>query len=165
MIFLKIDENNTERYVTDIIENGGLVKFYRDNCIHCENMKAAWNALEFYAKFNKKINKNKYSKLVIAEVNADALPTLIHKLPNNKHLRNINGFPTILYINPGGKVGGEFNDDRTTENLAKFIDSNLKKHHHTKTRLTKKRNTKYGRIKKKPNKSRRKQRTKRRLIR
>ena len=94
------------------------VKFYMDGCLHCENMKPAWNELE-----NDLIN-NYEGDFTIMAVNANALNQLKSPI-----IENVEGFPTIFMVNKDGSKGIDYNGDRSKTDMLNFVlsNSNVKK--------------------------------------
>lgn len=89
----------------------GTVLFYSDQCPHCLTMKPQWESMK---------KKLKRKPVNIYEVNSDDLRYIDHPLKNV-----IDGFPTILNVNNRNII--PFENERTSENMIKFVESNISK--------------------------------------
>jgi thioredoxin-related protein len=94
---IKLQENYSN--LGGLYKDDKIIFFYRENCIHCNNMKSEW------IKFRNSSNKN------IVEVD-------ISKHPNIANEYNINGVPHIIKIKSG--IITEFNGPRTAKELENF---------------------------------------------
>lgn len=93
---------------------------YMEGCGPCNATRPEWAKLEHalkdqYAKNN---------KLVVADVNKDYQDAI-------KHLGNIDGYPTLKYINKNGKKVESYEDsgvkskDRSVDSFINWIESNI----------------------------------------
>ena len=127
MTFISIGPNDAALFDKLVKNKPAFVKFYSPFCIHCIEMAPAWNAL-----------KGLQNKVNIIAVHSGA----IHKI-RSACSQNINGFPTIMEVKPGGKPGREYLGSRDTNSMLEFINttfqSRKKTHKRKKTRKQKKR--------------------------
>lgn len=115
MKFISITPENVSNY-EDIIKTQNMpsfVKFYSPNCGHCQAMQPAWDALENNTDV-------KGMGIAIIEVRDDAINSITHNSG-----KNVLGFPTIRVI-INGKITKEYNGDRSTNDMVKFIKENIK---------------------------------------
>lgn len=88
------------------------VKFYHDQCGHCNAMLPAWKRLEDTFKKNKKHNGH------IISVHHDAIQGIQSSVKNF-----VNGYPTLLEVLPGGVKGQEFSGERSFAKLHEFASN------------------------------------------
>ena len=91
-----------------------LVWFYATWCGHCQNMEKNWNELK----------ENHSEELDLAQVESQDY------MYNYKHSPNedrITGYPTLRLYHKN-KMIGEYDGDRSYEDLERFIESYLDKH-------------------------------------
>ena len=114
------------------------VKFYHDQCGHCNAMLPHWKQLETAFK-NKKHNGH------IISVHHDAIKGIKSIIKNH-----VNGYPTILEVLPGGIKGREFSGERSFERLHAFAKNifGKKQYGGRKTKKFKKSRSKKSRSKK-----------------
>lgn len=115
MSFVIVDNNNLESF-NNKFENGNwLVWYYAPWCGHCEMMEPTWNKF-----IEEKNSDSELQSLNCAKVSDSVLP----KLNSEKH--SVSGFPTIKFFNKGKQTkNGDFNKERTVENLKNFSLENL----------------------------------------
>ncbi len=102
--------------VIKLLENNTcFIAVFSQSCIHCINMKPAWNNL-------KKNLKKMKSNSVVLEIDASQLDYI-----NYGPLKNsIRGFPAIM-IFKNGKMFKDFAGDRTTPEMLKFFKPHVEK--------------------------------------
>jgi thiol-disulfide isomerase/thioredoxin len=146
MKFISIGPNDAALFDKLVKNKPAFVKFYSPFCIHCIEMAPAWNAL-----------KGLQNKVNIIAVHSGA----IHKI-RSACAQNINGFPTIMEVKPGGKPGREYLGSRDANSMLEFINttfqSRKKTHKRKKTRKQKK-NQADKRLKKHIKKTKKQRRT------
>ncbi len=91
--------------------NQGTVLFYHPQCGHCQSMKPQWEEMK------KKINKRNCN---IYEVNGENMDEIYHPMKEV-----VNGFPTIMNVHNGKLT--QFEKERNTENMIKFVLANEEK--------------------------------------
>jgi len=135
MKFISIGSNGLDEYgnsFDEVIENKNInyfIKFYHPKCIHCINMKDAWNSL----KSNKFLKNN---KIKIIEVHVDSIPTI-----KNTIKYKIKGYPTILGIDNINNSIIKYNGNRMTDDMVSFILKNLTKNRLKKLNKSKRNNS------------------------
>jgi len=87
----------------------GTILIYSDYCPHCASMKPQWEQMK------KQMNKKSAN---IYEINSDDLPFINHPIKNI-----IDGYPMILNVNNREIV--PFEQERTLDNLIRFVESNI----------------------------------------
>lgn len=93
---------------------------YMDGCGPCNATRPEWDKLEHILKEQYKNNDN----LVIVDVNRNFLPKL-------KNIGEIDGFPTMKYINNKGKIIETYENssinkkDRSTDSFINWIESKI----------------------------------------
>ena len=136
MEILSFDGDNARDASELLRGKTGFAKVYHPDCGHCTRMKPAWEALANHAGL-KNLN------IVIINVHHEAIPQA-----NIPALEGIQGYPTIVEIKPDGKRGREYNGDRSTEDLARFIMDTVKdkstNHKSTNHKSTKRRRSHHG---------------------
>ena len=116
MKFLSItpENNNASQFIAVTNAMPSFVKLYSPTCGHCVAMQKAWNNLK-----NNPELKN-YNMAVI-EVHANELDKI------NSPAMSVNGgFPTIRKVLKNGKLGKDYNGDRSTKDMVKFIQDEFK---------------------------------------
>jgi hypothetical protein len=116
MKFLSItpENNNASQFIPLTNAMPSFVKLYSPNCGHCVAMQKSWNNL----KHNPELKK--YNMAVI-EVHANELDKI------NSPAMSVNGgFPTIRKVLKNGKLGKDYNGDRSTKDMVKFIQDEFK---------------------------------------
>tara|TARA_Y100000768_G_scaffold167139_1_gene125158 strand:+ start:3949 stop:4416 length:468 start_codon:yes stop_codon:yes gene_type:complete len=126
------------------------VKFYHDQCGHCNAMLPDWKRLETAFK-NKKHDGH------IISVHHDAIKGIKSIVKNN-----VNGYPTILEVLPGGIKGREFSGERSFEKLHAFAKNIFGNKQHGGRRTRNLRKSRKKKNKKSHNKRLKKSRIKRR---
>lgn len=108
MQIIKVNDDSSAKLFSKKKDSGDdiIVFFYAEWCGHCKAMKDDW----------KKFIQKAPSNLNIAEIESEH----IKKLETDPKVR---GFPTIKYYNKGNEE--EFNDERTADNLLKFVNKHL----------------------------------------
>ena len=108
MQIIKVNDDSSAKLFSKKKDSGDdiIVFFYAEWCGHCKAMKDDW----------KKFIQKAPSNLNIAEIESEH----IKKLKTDPKVR---GFPTIKYYNKGNEE--EFNDERTADNLLKFVNKHL----------------------------------------
>lgn len=117
MKFIHISPNGAVLFDSLVEKTPAFVKFYSEGCGHCEAMKDDWK------KIKKEIKPYKDIDINVIDVNSKAIPNI-----KSKCAKNINGFPTIIEVLPGGEPGIEHTSERTTKELMKTIKKIMKKH-------------------------------------
>jgi hypothetical protein len=106
------------------------VKLYSPTCGHCVTMQKAWDGLK-----NNPALEN-YNMAVI-EVHANELSKI------NSPAMSVNGgFPTIRKVLKSGKLGKDYDGNRTTKDMVKFIKDEFKETLTKRKTTNKNRNTK-----------------------
>lgn len=111
---IAIDPEEGARFDDIVSKTNAVVKFYNPGCIHCNNMKQAWIDL------GKKLQDEYEGDVALIEVHSGALPQI-----KCEAAKEVQGYPTIIEVLKGGKKGTEYTGDRTTDDMLKFIISNL----------------------------------------
>ena len=114
MKFISITPENMSQY-NKIVKDQSMdafVKLYSPNCGHCQAMQKDWDALENVPEL-KKLN------IAIIEVRHDALDDI-----DNETTKKVEGFPTIRIVK-NSKIVGEYDGDRSTADMTKFILENF----------------------------------------
>jgi len=145
MKFIKIDNNYNELSYDVLIHNEpAFIKIYSPSCGHCVRMQEAWDKLE-----NNEGLKN--HDINIIEI-------LVDKTDNIKSASGKAdlGLPTIRYVNKNGKTWKEYEGNRETEDMIKFIKQHHKKKKNTNTNTNRQNggNRKKKTLKRKSRKSR-----------
>ncbi len=117
MKFINISPNGAVLFDSLVQKTPAFVKFYSEGCGHCKDMEDEWKKLKTEIKPYKDIDIN------VIDVNAKAIPNI-----KSKCAKNINGFPTMIEVLPGGEPGIEHTSERTTKELMKTIKKIMKKH-------------------------------------
>lgn len=117
MKFIHISPNGAVLFDSLVQKTPAFVKFYSEGCGHCEAMKDDWK------KIKKEIKPYKDIDINVIDVNSKAIPNI-----KSKCAKNINGFPTIIEVLPGGEPGMEHTSQRTTKELMNTIKKIIKKH-------------------------------------
>lgn len=100
----------------DVVQkHDALVKFYDPNCPHCVAMAKNWEDL------GKLLEKDYEGDESLVEVHASALPEI-----KCTAAQNVKGYPTIMHILKGGKMGSEYRGNRSTTDMLKFMEDKLK---------------------------------------
>ena len=150
MTEINLDQNSSlpeiKKYEKQLKSGYWINRYHATWCGHCQNMSEEWN---------KFVNSKKISKIKVASIEEQALNQF------EKQPENFKGFPTIQITN-NGKLISEFNQERTSSNLHKFVKENclmlsstgkkksLKKRNNKKnTKSSNKKNTKSSNKKKK----------------
>ena len=93
------------------------VKFHSPGCGHCQAMAGAWEALR---------GERVPPQVMVIEVHAEAVPHIKSECARSEHVR---GYPTVMHVRPGGRKAKEYNGDRTTKDLLRFIQEEFKHKH------------------------------------
>ena len=117
MRFINISPNGAVLFDSLVQKTPAFVKFYSEGCGHCKDMEDEWKKLKTEIKDYKDIDIN------VIDVNSKAIPNI-----KSKCAKNINGFPTMIEVLPGGEPGIEHTSERTTKELMKTIKKIMKKH-------------------------------------
>ena len=100
----------SKNYIRKILEkNICLIGVFSKLCIHCTNMKPQWELLK------KKLKRSKCNG-VLLEIDSNSLPYIDFSSLTN----SIKGLPSIM-IYKNGKKEKEFSDERTSDNMFKFL--------------------------------------------
>jgi thiol-disulfide isomerase/thioredoxin len=91
-------------YINEAKPTGGLLMVKADWCGHCKR------TLPILEDLSKKLGDS----YPIYKLDSDANPRIVAGL-------NVQGFPTIFYVNRDGKVGKRFNDDRSVPSFLNGI--------------------------------------------
>jgi hypothetical protein len=115
MKFISItpENNNASEFITITDTMPSFVKLYSPGCSHCVAMQKAWDSL----KNNPEL---KDYNMAIIEVHADELNNI------NSPAMSANGFPTIRKVLKHGKLGKDYNGDRSTKDMINFIKNEFK---------------------------------------
>ena len=111
MKFISItpENNNTAEFMEVISKMPAFVKLYSPGCGHCVAMQDAWDALKDNAAL-------KIYDMAIIEVHSDELDNI------NSPAMSVNeGFPTIRKVLKNGNLGKDYNGNRSTAYIIKFI--------------------------------------------
>ena len=143
MKFISItpENNNAGEFIAITNKMPSFVKLYSPTCGHCIAMQNSWNSL----KNNPAL---KGYNMAIIEVHADEIKNI--KSPAMK----VNGgFPTIRKVLKNGKLGKDYNGDRSTADMIKFIKEEFKETLHKGKKSKKSRRSQKGGKGKKSRKS------------
>ena len=150
IVVLNVDESNPEDFNKLIKVKPCVARFHMEGCGHCTAMEPAWNSAIAELRTKPELEGG------IVDFNSRAMsraPSYIQSA--------VKGFPTILSLDVGGKIVGNFSGPREKDPLKQFSEKHFKKHKKRKKKLsTKKHKThsvSHGGGKKK---SRRRRRTK-----
>lgn len=108
------ENNNASDFISIINSMPSFVKLYSPACGHCIAMQEDWNNLK-----NSQELKN-YNMAVI-EVHANELDKI-----NSPSVSVNGGFPTIRKVLKSGKLGKDYNGDRSTKDMINFIKDEFK---------------------------------------
>ena len=108
----KFDQSNTKQFDDKIKHVNGIVLFHHPQCIHCVMLRPKWEMMK------KKLNTDGE----IMEVNVSAL-----EQSNSPIRQEVQGYPMIVHVE-NGKIVHRFEEERSIENMLKFI------HHHLNNR-------------------------------
>ena len=114
MKFISITPENMSQYNKIVKEHSmdAFVKLYSPNCGHCQAMQKDWDSLE-------NVPELKNLNIAIIEVRHDALDDI-----DNETTKKVEGFPTIRVVK-NSKLIGEYDGDRSTKDMMKFILENF----------------------------------------
>jgi len=113
-ISIKPENNNASEFISITNAMPSFVKLYSPTCGHCVAMQKSWDGLK-----NNSALKN-YNMAVI-EVHANELGKI------NSPAMSVNGgFPTIRKVLKSGKLGKDYDGNRTTKDMVKFIKDEFK---------------------------------------
>jgi hypothetical protein len=147
MKFERVGPTESEKYDKLIAIMPAFVKIYSPNCIHCINMKEAWDSLD---------NNDDIKKYDIAIIEVHEQATNNIKSSSGKITE---GLPTIRAVNLHGDKWKEYEGDRSVKDMIKFIKEYFKFNNKMMSGGKKK----YKRNSKKQKRTKRTKRTKRKI--
>lgn len=130
MKFLSIGQDDAKEFERAVEQTPAFVKFYAPWCGHCKRMKADWRRLKGMRGFD----------CAIIEVHEEAIRHI-----QSECARVVRGFPTLMKVLPGGKIGMMYEGPRDYASLVRFIKGNFERtaaKRHAKKRTAKKRKAK-----------------------
>ena len=131
IVVLNVDESNPEEFNQLIRMKPCVARFHMEGCGHCTAMEPAWNSVISELRNQPDLEGG------IVDFNSRAMH---HAPPNIQNA--VKGFPTILSLDAGGKIVGNFSGPREKDPLKQFSEKHLKKHKKRKRKQpTKKRKT------------------------
>jgi len=99
----------------EVTKGDALVKFYDPNCPHCISMAKSWDDL------GKLLEKDYEGEASLIEVHSSAVPEI-----KCNAAQNVKGYPTIMQVVKGGKMGTEYTGNRSTDDMLKFMKAKFK---------------------------------------
>jgi thiol-disulfide isomerase/thioredoxin len=106
---IKIEPNHTKEFDEKIKTMSGVVLFHHPGCIHCIMLRPKWEMMK----------KKLKGAGDIMEVNAGALEN--SKSPMKEHVA---GFPMLIGVK-NGDMKEKFGDERSIENMLKFVTKHM----------------------------------------
>jgi thiol-disulfide isomerase/thioredoxin len=123
MKIVDIESNNVNEFEKIIKEMPAFVKIFSPGCGHCIAMAPAWDNL-------KKNAALKNLNFALVAINSSAVENM--KSPG---VKSFNGVPTLREIKKGtGEAGKEYSGNRSTDDMAKFIQGLFGKKTNTKNK-------------------------------
>lgn len=110
MKFVRIGPDDAALFDAQVKNEYAFVKFYSPGCFHCNEMAAAWDALEMPTK------RGDQNRANVFEVHVGAIQNI-----KSACAKNVGGFPTIMAVRPGGFVMREYFGPRDTKSFLNFI--------------------------------------------
>jgi hypothetical protein len=116
MKFISItpENKNASEFIPLTNDMPSFVKLYSPTCGHCVAMQEAWDEL----KNNPELTDY---DMAIIEVHANELGNI-----NSPAMEVNGGFPTIRKVLKNGKLGKDYNGDRSAKDMIKFIKQEFK---------------------------------------
>ena len=116
MKFISItpENNNASEFIEVTSKMPAFVKLYSPGCTYCIGMKGAWD----------KLNKHKSLKnynMAIIEVHSDEIKNI-----TSPSMQINGGFPTIRKVLISGNIGKDYDGNRSTNDMIKFIKQEFK---------------------------------------
>jgi hypothetical protein len=120
MKFISItpENNNASEFIDVTSKMPAFVKLYSPTCGHCIAMQEAWDALKDQSALND-------YNMAIIEVHADELDKI-----DSPAMTVNGGFPTIRKVLKNGKLGKDYDGDRSIEDMVNFIKKEFKETQH-----------------------------------
>ena len=112
MKFLSIGPDDAKEFERAVEQTPAFVKFYAPWCGHCKRMKADWRRLKGMDGF----------ECAIIEVHEEAIRHI-----QSECARVVRGFPTLMKVLPGGKIGMMYEGPRDYASLVRFIKGNFER--------------------------------------
>jgi hypothetical protein len=109
MKIFNVDMGNISEVNSLVKSMPSIVRYHSKNCGHCLAMKDDWKKVESEV-------KDKSTNMILISIE----PEILDKFEGHN---SIMGYPTILKLSLGEKEK-EYEGDRTTEDILKFIDEN-----------------------------------------
>jgi thiol-disulfide isomerase/thioredoxin len=114
MKVVSIGPNDSSKFDNELSIRPAFVKFYHPTCIHCQNMKEAWDSLG-------EVMMNDDRDMSIIEVHADSIGDIKANVA-----KNVNGYPTVMMVYKDGNKFKNYEGGRSVSDMKKFINDNFK---------------------------------------
>lgn len=117
IVVLNVDESNPEKFNELIMSQPCVARFHMEGCGHCTAMEPAWKSAisELRAQPN--------LEGAIIDFNSRAMSHAPSSIQSA-----VKGFPTILSLDVGGKIVGNFSGPREKDPLKQFSEKHFKKY-------------------------------------
>jgi len=113
MKIINYNNNNRNFTINNLNNDINIIFIYSNSCFHCHAMMPDWNKV-------KEHYKKTYISGNIIQLEANDLIKLNYQKINEQ----IKGYPTLMIFNKG-KYIKEYNGNRTSTDIIKYINSNL----------------------------------------
>jgi thiol-disulfide isomerase/thioredoxin len=117
MKIIAINKDDGMLFDSEVMKQPAFVKFYAPWCGHCQQMAPEWD------KMTKELNSECTGDALLMEVHHEALPQIKSDVKNI-----VQGFPTIVEVLPGGKLGEQYSGERTAGQMKEWFYKHFKKH-------------------------------------
>ena len=117
IVVLNIDETNPEKFNELIMKQPCIARFHMEGCGHCTAMEPAWQSAISELREQPNLEGG------IIDFNSRAMSHAPSSIQNT-----VKGFPTILSLDVGGEIVGNFSGPREKEPLKQFSEKHLKKY-------------------------------------
>ena len=132
MKYINANNIDKKKLISILNTNICLIGVFNEYCIHCKMMKPEWNKFK-----NLDIKKKRQKNIYIIEIDNN----LLNNLNIDYISKHVNGYPSIL-LSDNGRFVKEYNNDRTHDNMLKFIYNYINKKTKTKKQRKPKKQTK-----------------------
>ena len=117
MKIVSINKDDAILFDNEIMKTPAFVKFHAPWCGHCQALEPEWKQM------GEELNEECSDDILLIDVHHEAMPNI-----KSKVTEIVQGFPTLVQILPGGKIGKQYQGERTKDKMKEWFYEHFAEH-------------------------------------